>query len=129
MKNCNFLFHMKTRVFLKCFVRGCSFMSLWFLIFSIVFPKSLLFMSLRKTLLFVTLRILTEKNYPKINFQRLQKVWIWTFRSLEHQNNSLYEILKLKKFFQTNKVITGKNPFFVIGLFCTHYSICFSIGF
>ena len=41
------------------------------------------------------------------------------FRSLEHQNNSLYEILKLKENFQTNKVITGKNPFFVIGLFCT----------
>ena len=31
--------------------------------------------------------------------------------------------------FQKNKVVTGKTPFFVIGPFCTHYSICLKIGF
>ena len=33
---------------------------------------------------------------------------------------------KLKQNFQNNKVVTGNIPFFVIGLFCTPYSIkCF----
>ena len=36
-----------------------------------------------------SLRILTEKNYPQIKFQRLRKIGIWTFGSLVHQSNSL----------------------------------------
>ena len=30
---------------------------------------------------------------------------------------------------QKNKIVTGKTPFFVIGLFCAHRSICLSIEF
>ena len=33
------------------------------------------------------------------------------------------DILTLKQNFQKNKVVTGKTPFFVIGPFCTPYSI------
>ena len=38
-------------------------------------------------------------------------------------------IFKLKQNLQKNKVVTGKTPFFVIGPFCTHRSICLNIGF
>ena len=31
--------------------------------------------------------------------------------------------------FLKNKVVTGKTPFFVIGPFCTHHSICLNISF
>ena len=70
------------------------------------------------------IRILTGKNNPQIKFQRLQKVRIWTFGSLVHQNNSIRGI-KLKQKFQKNEVVTGKTPFFVIAPFCTHYTILF----
>ena len=39
-------------------------------------------------LFFLMLRILTGKKHPKNKLQRLQKVQIWTFRSLVHQINS-----------------------------------------
>ena len=42
--------------------------------------------------------------------------------------NQLF-VLKLKQNFQKNKVVTGKTPFFVIGSFCSHHSICLNIGF
>ena len=41
----------------------------------------------------------------------------------------LYEVLKLKQNFQKNKVVTGKTPFSVIGLFCSYHSICLNIGY
>ena len=31
--------------------------------------------------------------------------------------------------FSKKKVVTGKTPFFAIGLFCTAHSICLNIGF
>ena len=43
--------------------------------------------------------------------------------------NSIKEVLKLKQIFQKNKVVTGKTPLFVIGPFCSLYSICLNIGF
>ena len=46
-----------------------------------------------------------------------------------NQINSLYKVLKLKLNFRKNKVVAGKTPFFVIGPFCTPYSICLNIGF
>ena len=52
--------------------------------------------------------------HRKMKFQGLQMVWVWTFRSLVHQNNSLWEVVKLKKMFQKNEVVTGKTPFFVL---------------
>ena len=79
--------------------------------------------------LYLYLRILTGKKYRQIKLQRLQKVRIWAFGSLVHQINSLQEVLKLKQNFQKNKVVTGKTPFFVIGPFCSHHSICLNIGF
>ena len=69
------------------------------------------------------LRILTEKKHRQIKLQRLQKVGIWAFGSLVHQTNSLQEVLKQKQYFRKNKVVTRKTPFFVIGPFCTDYSI------
>ena len=39
------------------------------------------------------------------------------------------EALELKQYFQKNKVVTGKYPFFVTGSFCSHHFICLSIGF
>ena len=75
------------------------------------------------------LRILTGKKHRQIKLQRLQKLRIWAFESLVHQINSLWEVLKLKQNFQKNKVVNGKTPFFVIGPFCTHHSICLNIGF
>ena len=59
----------------------------------------------------------------------LTKVRIWPFRLLVQQINSIAEVLKLKQKFQNNKVVTGKTPFFVVDPFCTHYFICFRIGF
>ena len=35
----------------------------------------------------------------------------------------------MKQNFQKNKVFTGKTPLFVIGPFCTPYSVCLKIGF
>ena len=64
----------------------------------------------------MSLRILTGKKYRTV---------IW----LVHQINTFEEILKLKQNFQKNKVVTGKTPFFEIGPFCTHHSICLNIGF
>ena len=75
------------------------------------------------------LGILTGENHRQIKLQRLQKVQIWAFELLVQQINSLEEVLKLKQNFQKNKVVTGKTPFFVIGPFCSHHSICLNIGF
>ena len=52
---------------------------------------------------------------------------IWVVGTL----NQLFkkEVLKLKQNPQKNKVVTGKTPFFVIGPFGGHHSICLSIGF
>ena len=61
--------------------------------------------------------------------QRLQKVRIWAFGSFVYQINFSEEALKLKQNFQKNKVVTGKTPFFVIGPFCTKYSIYLNSGF
>ena len=66
----------------------------------------------------VILRTLTGKKHRQIKLQRLQKVQIWAFGLLVQQINSLQVVLKLKHNFQKNKVVTGKNQFFVIGPFC-----------
>ena len=39
------------------------------------------------------------------------------------------KVLKLKQYFQKNKAVTGKTPFFVIGPFGTPHFIYLSIGF
>ena len=44
-------------------------------------------------------------------------------------NMDIWVVLKLKQKLQKNKVVTGKTPFFMIGPFCTHCSICLDIGF
>ena len=76
-----------------------------------------------------TLRVLTGKKQRQIKFQRLQKIWIWAFGSLVPQINFLLKVPKPKQNFRKNKVVTGKTPFFLIGPFCTHHSICFNTGF
>ena len=75
------------------------------------------------------LRLVTGKKHPQIRLQHLWKVWIWTFGLLVHQISSFKEVIKLKQNFHINKVVTGKTPFFAIGLFCTHHSICLYSGF
>ena len=87
----------------------------------------------KKTYLLLTnikheLRILTGKKHGQIKLQRLLKVRIWAF-GLSHQIKSLLEVLKLKQNFQKNKLGTGKTPFFVLGPFYSHHSICLNIGF
>ena len=64
-----------------------------------------------------------------MKLQRLQKVQIWAFGLLVQQINSLEEVLKLKQNFQKNEVVAGKTPFFLIGPFCSHRSICLNIDF
>ena len=68
-------------------------------------------------------------KHPKIKLQPLRKIRIWTFGSLIHQINSIYEVLKLEKIFQKNNVATGKTPLFVIGPFCSDHSVWLNIGF
>ena len=60
------------------------------------------------------LRIPARKKKPQIKLQHIRKVWIWTFGSFLQQLNSLYEVLVMKQNCQKNKVVTHKNPFFVI---------------
>ena len=72
---------------------------------------------------------LTVKKHPQMKLQRFRKVWIWTFRCLVHQVNSLYGVLKLNQNFRKNKVVPGKTLFFVISPFCIRHSICLNIGF
>ena len=75
------------------------------------------------------LRILTGKKHFQIKLQCLRKVWIWIFGWLVLQINSLKQVLIMKRNFQTDEVVTGKTPLFVIGPFCIHHSICLNIGF
>ena len=70
----------------------------------------------------ILLRILTGKKHQRIKLKRLQKVRIWAFGSLVHQ-------IKLKQIFQKHVLATGKTPFFVVGPFCSHCSICLNIDF
>ena len=43
-------------------------------------------------------------------------------------NQLLQEVLELKQKSRKNKVVTGKTPFFLIGLFCTHHPICLKLA-
>ena len=62
------------------------------------------------------LRIFTGKKHRQIKLQRLQKVQMWSFELIVHTK------------FLKNKVVTGKTSFFVIGPFCTHHSIVFTLA-
>ena len=44
-------------------------------------------------------------------------------------NQLLIRVLKLKQNLQKNKAVTANTPFFFIGPFCTHHSICLNTGF
>ena len=66
--------------------------------------------------------MLPGKTHLQIKLYRLQK-------SATIAIDSLQEVLKLKQNFQKYKLVTGKTPVFVIGLFCSHYSICLNIVF
>ena len=126
---CQSLFFNKVaglRLWLKCFhVNSAKFLRTLFFTDHL---RWLLLEILNLDCLLV-LRILTGKKHPKIKLQRSQKIWIWTLGSLVHQINSFQEVLKQEKIFQKNKVVTGKTPLFVIGLFCSCHSICLNIGF
>ena len=78
---------------------------------------------------FNNLRILSGKNHPKIELQRLRKIRIWAFGSLVRQINSFHKVLKLKQVFQKSEAVTGKTPLCVISPFCSRHSICLNIGF
>ena len=49
---------------------------------------------------------------------------IWVASTSSQLRGSLTEAK-----FAKNKVVTGKTPFFAIGSFCSHHSICLNIGF
>ena len=63
-----------------------------------------------------------------MKLQRLQKVWILTF--VVGTSNQLFKRDSYieTKYSKKKKIVTGKTPFFVIGLFCTPHSICLSIA-
>ena len=74
-----------------------------------------------------------HKDKPRSQGQKklricLQKVRIWAFILFVQQFNSVPVALKLKLKFQKNKVVTGKNLFFVADQFCTLRFICLRIG-
>ena len=54
-------------------------------------------------------------------------VGIW----VDGTSNKLFvrSSLNWNKIFKKNKVATGKTPFFLIGPFCSHHSICLNIAF
>ena len=43
-------------------------------------------------------------------------------------NQLFIRVPRMKQNFQKNKVVTAKTPFFVIGPFCTHHSICLNMA-
>ena len=57
---------------------------------------------------------------------KIMNMDIWVVGTL---NQLFVRVPKLKQIFQKNKVVTGKAPFFAIGPFCTHHSICLNTGF
>ena len=69
-----------------------------------------------------------REKAPSNKTSALTKVQVWALGSLVHQINSIQETLKLKQNFQKNKVVAGKTPFFMMGPFCTHHSICLNVG-
>ena len=50
---------------------------------------------------------------------------IWAFVTL----NQLLQLLQLKLNLPKNEAVSGKNPIFMIGPFCTRHSICLKIGY
>ena len=44
-------------------------------------------------------------------------------------NKLFIRVLKLKQNLQKNKAVAANTPFFFIGPFCTHHSICLNTGF
>ena len=92
------------------------------------------------------------RRFPCLWYQKLsRKNSYWGYSQGKHafkQNTSVYEkyeyrhldgwyikstiyerFLHCSKIFKKKKVVNGKIQFFVIGLFCTSYSICLNIGF
>ena len=69
-----------------------------------------------------------RENTASNKTQALKKNLIMDIWVVGTSNQLLKGVLKLKQNFKKIEV-TGKNPFFVTGLFCTPYSICLNIGF
>ena len=72
-------------------------------------------------------RILTGEKHRQINSSAYKKYQVghlccWYIKLI------LYKwLLKWIKIFEKNEAATGKTPFFAIGPFCTHHSICLNI--
>ena len=72
-------------------------------------------------------RILTGEKHRQINSSAYKKyqdghLCCWYIKLI------LYKwLLKWIKIFEKNEAATGKTPFFAIGPFCTHQSICLNI--
>ena len=78
--------------------------------------------------IFLELRILTEKNHPQRNLQRLKSMnmAIWMVGT---SNQIFMRGLKLKQNFRKNKIVTGITPFFMKSPFFTPHSVCINIDF
>ena len=63
----------------------------------------------------------TSSVYKKYEYGYLGH---WYIKSVLYKR-----FLNWNKISKKNKVVTGKTPFFLIGPFCTHHSICLNIGF
>ena len=79
-------------------------------------------------LYFLELRILTEKNHPQRNLQRLKgmNMAIWMVGT---SNQIFIRGLKLKQNFRKNKIVTGITPFFMKSPFCIPHSVCVNTDF
>ena len=67
-----------------------------------------------------------REKHPKIKLTKNTDMGIWV---IGISNQLVKNVLKLKQNFQTNKVVTGKTPLFVIGRFCICHSICLNVSF
>ena len=84
--------------------------------------------SLKQVLTF-KLRILTGKRHPKINSSAYEKYEYGHLGVAGTSNELFLRDSKTGINFPKNKVVSGKNPLFVIGSFCSRHSICLNIGF
>ena len=83
-----------------------------------------MFSKIYKKYIHNSLRILTGKKHGQLNFSAYKKYRYGHLGQWYIKSTLLKRFLNWKK----SKVLTAKAPFFVIGPFCAHHSICLNIG-
>ena len=70
-----------------------------------------------------TMHTLKDSHWEKAPSNKTPQLLKSMSRDIWIVITSNQEVLEMKKGFQKNKVVTDKTPFFMIGPFCTPYSI------